>query len=161
MTFGKDATMIGKLGATTVAILLSGSVMAAAAERVEVFSTSGCGCCIGWIRHLEEAGFEVTNENLAMADLYAKKTGAGLKPGQTSCHTGFVGGYVVEGHVPATQVKRLLAEKPDAVGITVPDMPAGSPGMGESDEPYEVLLVARDGSTSVFARYPLAEDASR
>ena len=138
------------------------SVPALAAETVEVFSTSGCGCCIGWIRHLEEAGFEVTNENLAMADLHAKKTGAGLKPGQTSCHTGFVGGYVVEGHVPAAEVTRLLAERPDAVGITVPDMPAGSPGMGESDEPYEVLLVARDGSTSIFARYPLAgNDASR
>ncbi|KAB0679669.1 DUF411 domain-containing protein [Aureimonas leprariae] len=130
------------------------SVPALAAETVDVFSTSGCGCCIGWIKHLEEAGFEVTNENLAMADLYAKKTGAGLKPGQTLCHTGFVGGYVVEGHVPAAEVKRLLAERPDAVGLAVPDMPAGSPGMGTSDEPYEVLLVARDGTSTVFARYP-------
>ena len=132
--------------------LLSTNVMAA--ETVDVFSTSGCGCCIGWIKHLEEAAFDVSNENLAMADLYAKKTGAGLKPGQTSCHTGFVGGYVVEGHVPAAEVKRLLAEKPDAIGLAVPDMPAGSPGMGTSDEPYEVLLVARDGTSTVFARYP-------
>jgi hypothetical protein len=132
--------------------LLSTNVMAA--ETVDVFSTSGCGCCIGWIKHLEEAAFDVSNENLAMADLYAKKTGAGLKPGQTSCHTGFVGGYVVEGHVPAAEVKRLLAEKPDAIGLTVPDMPAGSPGMGTSDEPYEVLLVARDGTSTVFSRYP-------
>ncbi|MBB3934651.1 MULTISPECIES: DUF411 domain-containing protein [Aureimonas] len=130
------------------------TVPAFAAETVDVFSTSGCGCCIGWMKHLEEAGFEVSNENLAMADLYAKKTGAGLKPGQTSCHTGFVGGYVVEGHVPAAEVKRLLAEKPDAIGLAVPDMPAGSPGMGTSDEPYEVLLVARDGTSTVFARYP-------
>ncbi|MCC4300290.1 MAG: DUF411 domain-containing protein [Aurantimonas coralicida] len=132
--------------------LLSTSVLAA--ENVEMFSTSGCGCCIGWMKHLEEAGFEVENENLAMADLYAKKMEAGLKPGLTSCHTGFVGGYVVEGHVPAAEVKRLLAEKPDAIGLTVPDMPAGSPGMGESDEPYEVLLVARDGTSTVYARYP-------
>lgn len=132
--------------------LLSTSVMAA--ETIDVFSTSGCGCCIGWMKHLEEAGFVVSNENLAMADLQAKKTGAGLKPGQTSCHTGFVGGYVVEGHVPAAEVKRLLAEEPDAIGLAVPDMPMGSPGMGESDEPYEVLLVARDGTSTVFAQYP-------
>lgn len=132
--------------------LLSTSVLAA--ENVEMFSTSGCGCCIGWMRHLEEAGFEVTNENLAMADLYAKKMGAGLKQGQTSCHTGFVGGYVIEGHVPAAEIKRLLLEKPNAIGLTVPDMPAGSPGMGESDEPYEVLLLGRDGTSTVYARYP-------
>jgi len=130
------------------------SVPALASETVDVFSTSGCGCCIGWMKHLEEAGFEVTNENLAMADLQAKKTGAGLRPGQTSCHTGFVRGYVVEGHVPAAEVKRLLAERSDAAGLAVPDMPAGSPGMGTSDEPYEVLLVARDGTSTVFARYP-------
>ncbi|BDA83593.1 metal-binding protein [Aureimonas sp. SA4125] len=130
------------------------STAALAAETVEVFSTSGCGCCIGWMKHLEEAGFEVSNDNLAMADLHAKKTGAGLKPGQTSCHTAFVGGYVVEGHVPAAEVKRLLAEMPDAIGLAVPDMPVGSPGMGESDEPYEVLLVGRDGNSTVYARYP-------
>lgn len=132
--------------------LLSTTVLAA--ETVDVFSTSGCGCCIGWMEHLDEAGSEVSNENLAMADLQAKRTGAGLKAGQTSCHTGFFGGYVVEGHVPAAEVKRLLAEKPDAIVLAVPDMPAGSPGMGTSDEPYEVLLVARDGTSTVFARYP-------
>ncbi|NDW07649.1 DUF411 domain-containing protein [Jiella sp. 40Bstr34] len=130
------------------------SLPALAAETVDVFSTSGCGCCIGWIKHMQEAGFEVTNENLAMADLYAKKIDAGLKPAQTSCHTGFVGGYVVEGHVPAAEVKRLLAERPDAVGLTVPGMPAGSPGMGTSDQPYEVLLVGRDGTSTVYASYP-------
>ncbi|MCD1645425.1 DUF411 domain-containing protein [Aurantimonas coralicida] len=132
--------------------LLSSSAIAD--ESVEMFSTSGCGCCIGWMKHLEEAGFEVENENLAMADLYAKKMAAGLKQGQTSCHTALVNGYVVEGHVPAAEVKRLLAEKPDAIGVTVPDMPAGSPGMGESDELYEVHLVARDGTSTVYARYP-------
>ncbi|MEE2951490.1 MAG: DUF411 domain-containing protein [Pseudomonadota bacterium] len=132
--------------------LLSSSALAA--ESVKMFSTSGCGCCIGWMKHLEEAGFEVDNENLAMADLYAKKMGAGLKPGQTSCHTGFVGGYVVEGHVPAAEVRRLLAERPDAIGLAVPNMPAGSPGMGTSDEPYDVLLVARDGTSTVYATYP-------
>jgi hypothetical protein len=125
-----------------------------ASETVSVFSTSGCGCCIGWMKHLEEAGFTVDAKNLAMADLWAKKMEAGLKEGQTSCHTGFVGGYVVEGHVPAAEVKRLLAEKPDAIGLAVPDMPMGSPGMGESDEPYDVLLVMRDGKAETFASYP-------
>ena len=132
--------------------LLSTSVLAA--ENVEMLSTSGCGCCIGWMKHLEDAGFDVENENLAMADLYAKKMEAGLNQGQTSCHTGFVGGYVVEGHVPTTEIRRLLAEKPDAICLTVPDMPAGSPGMGESDEPYDALLVGGDGSSTVYARYP-------
>ncbi|HDZ74541.1 MAG TPA: DUF411 domain-containing protein [Aurantimonas coralicida] len=134
--------------------LLSAPVQAVGGENVEVFSTSGCGCCLGWVRHLEEAGFEVTNENLAMADLYAKKMKAGLKQDQTSCHTGFVEGYVLEGHVPAVEVTRLLAERPEAIGLTVPGMPAGSPGMGKSDEPYDVLLVLKDGSTKVFASYP-------
>ncbi|GGD87445.1 metal-binding protein [Aureimonas endophytica] len=132
--------------------LLSGSALAA--QSVDVFSTPGCGCCSGWIEHLRKAGFEVSNHDLGAADLEAKKEQAGLKPGQTSCHTGFVGGYVVEGHVPAAEVKRLLAERPDAIGLTVPDMPAGSPGMGASDDPYEVLLVARDGTSTVYARYP-------
>jgi hypothetical protein len=130
------------------------STSALAARSMEVFSTSGCGCCLGWIKHMETAGFVVEKNDLAMADLWAKKLGAGLKDGQTSCHTGFVGGYVVEGHVPAAEVKRLLAEKPDAVGLAVPGMPMGSPGMGESDEKYDVLLVMRDGSSSVYASYP-------
>lgn len=140
--------------AALAAFLTVLATSALAAPSVDVFSTSGCGCCIGWIKHMEKAGFEVSNKNLAMADLWAKKIEAGLKQGQTSCHTGFVGGYVVEGHVPAAEVTRLLAEKPDAVGLAVPDMPAGSPGMGESDEPYDVLLVLKDGSTRTFASYP-------
>ena len=148
MTTIRKAFLAGALS------LLSTSVLAAAGDKVEVFSTSGCGCCLGWVRHLEDAGFEVTNENLAMADLYAKKMDAGLKQDQTSCHTGFVDGYVLEGHVPAREVTRLLAERPEAIGLTVPGMPAGSPGMGESDEPYDVLLVLKDGSTEVFASYP-------
>jgi hypothetical protein len=79
--------------------------------------------------------------------------------GQVSCHTAQVDGYVIEGHVPADDMKRLLAERPNAIGLTVPDMPFGSPGMGpESErEAYDVLLIARDGSTSVFARYEKAE----
>lgn len=153
--------MLRRLLTAGVLSLLSTSVLAAASEKIEVFSTSGCGCCLGWVRHLEEAGFEVTNENLAMADLWAKKTGAGLTPELTSCHTGFAGGYILEGHVPANTVSRLLAEKPDAIGLTLPGMPAGSPGMGESNEPYDVLLVQKDGSTVVFASYPEKDENAK
>ena len=106
------------------------------------------------MRHVEEAGYEIKNENLAMADLYAKKLRAGLKPDQTSCHTAFVDGYVIEGHVPSAEIDRLLAERPDAVGLTVPGMPQDAPGMGTGDTPYDVLLVGKDGSTKVFASYP-------
>ena len=127
----------------------------AAAEAMQVYKTAGCGCCIGWIRHLERNGFQVTSKDLPHCTLMQKKLGMGLKPEQTSCHTGEIGGYVVEGHVPAREVKRLLSERPDAVGLSVPDMPVGSPGMedGDAKEPYDVLLIRRDGSAEVFASY--------
>lgn len=127
----------------------------AAADQVQVYKSASCGCCVGWIRHLEQHGFRVTAHDLPSAALMQKKLKAGLKPEQSSCHTAEVGGYVVEGHVPAREVKRLLAERPDAVGLAVPDMPLGSPGM-EADgttEPYDVLLIRRDGRAEVFATY--------
>jgi hypothetical protein len=90
-----------------------------------------------------------------MGELMQRKLAAGLKPGLTSCRTGFVGGYVVEGHVPAREVRRLLAERPEAVGLAVPDMPLGSPGMeADKTEPYDVLLVHWNGSPQIYARYP-------
>ena len=140
--------------AATAFTLLPG--VASAAQTIEVLSTSGCGCWISWARHMEENGFETEIRNLPMADLMQVKTEAGLKPGLTSCHTGKIDGYVIEGHVPARDVQRLLAERPDAIGLTVPDMPYGSPGMGEAGpdaDPYDVLLVKRDGTTEVFASY--------
>ncbi|WP_437344281.1 DUF411 domain-containing protein [Mesorhizobium marinum] len=105
---------------------------------------------------MREAGFTVAEIDLSAAALDAAKAEAGLKPGQTSCHTARIDGYVVEGHVPAREVRRLLAERPDAIGLTVPDMPYGSPGMGEAGadaDPYDVLLVRRDGTTEVYASY--------
>ena len=127
----------------------------AAGEKVLVLKTLGCGCCLGWIEHLEEAGFVVEARDLPMGALMKEKLDAGLKPGLTACHTGKVDGYVIEGHVPAREVKRLLVERPDAIGLTVPNMPVGSPGMeyGGEAEPYEVLLVRRDGTTEVYATY--------
>jgi len=140
--------------AATAFALLPG--VASAAQTIEVLSTSGCGCCISWTHHMKENGFETNVENLPIADLMQAKMEAGLQPGLTSCHTGKIDGYVIEGHVPAREVKRLLAERPDAIGLTVPDMPYGSPGMGEAGpdaDPYDVLLVKRDGTTEVFASY--------
>ena len=148
-----------KLGGAGVVMMLGLLLLGTAAharDAIEVLKTSGCGCCIGWIKHLEEAGFDVESRDLDMGSLMQAKLKAGLKPGLTSCHTGRIEGYVVEGHVPAREVRRLLEERPDAIGLTVPNMPLGSPGMdfGDEHDPYEVLLVHKDGSTEVFARYP-------
>lgn len=123
--------------------------------KVHVAKDPGCGCCNDWISHIRDAGFPVSFEETEAGKLADLKASLGLKPEQVSCHTAQVEGYVIEGHVPATDMKRLLAERPDAIGLSVPGMPFGSPGMGpESErEPYQVLLVARDGSASVFASY--------
>ena len=127
----------------------------AAGEPIEVLKTSGCGCCLGWVKHLEEAGYAVTARDLPMGELMTVKRDAGLTPDLTSCHTGLIDGYVIEGHVPAREIARLLQERPEAIGLTVPNMPPGSPGMDFGDtEPYEVLLVRRNGSTEVYANYP-------
>ena len=126
----------------------------AAAQVLEVAKTPTCGCCDAWVRHMAEAGFDVLPRNLDSSALNRLKIAAGIVPETASCHTAMVEGYVVEGHVPAEDVRRLLAERPDAVGIAVPGMPIGSPGMemGDETEPYEVLLIRRDGATETFAR---------
>lgn len=145
-----------RAGLTLTATLLISGTAIAAARQVDVMTTNGCGCCIAWSKHLEENGFTTQIENLPMADLMQKKLAAGLKPKQTSCHTGVIEGYVIEGHVPAREINRLLSERPDAVGLAVPGMPYGSPGMGQPGpgaDPYDVLLVKRDGTTEVFASY--------
>lgn len=122
--------------------------------EVVVYKSAICNCCRLWAELLRTAGFQVAPRN--MEDLDSVKRRVGVPPGKGSCHTALVGGYFVEGHVPVEDIKRLLREHPDAKGLTVPGMPVGSPGMEASwgaTEPYSVLLVARDGSTSVFARH--------
>lgn len=151
--------MIKLIRGTVSAVgLLMMTVVVSAASTVEILSTAGCGCCVAWSRHLEEKGYATKLKYLPAGDLWSRKMKAGLKEGLTSCHTGFIDGYVVEGHVPAREVARLLNERPDdAIGLVVPDMPYGSPGMGEPGadlEPYKVLLLRRDGSTEIFASYP-------
>ena len=117
---------------------------------VLVYKTPTCGCCNGWIEHLEAAGFTVEARNIT--DIMSVKRDGGVPVAMTSCHTALIDGYVVEGHVPIDQIERLLSERPDIAGIAVPGMPVGSPGMeGRNAKPYQVLSFSRDGSTSVFA----------
>ncbi|WP_414706588.1 DUF411 domain-containing protein [Saliniramus sp.] len=123
------------------------------AETVIVHYDPGCGCCSAWVAHMREAGFAV--ETRATSQINRIKARLGVPPGLASCHTAEIAGYVVEGHVPAEAVGRLLRERPDATGISVPGMPIGSPGMevpGTEDDAYEVVLF--EGSRSEpFARY--------
>ena len=121
---------------------------------IDVFKSASCGCCKAWVKHLKAAGFEVRVTDVD--DTTAARKRLGMPDAFGSCHTGSVGGYVLEGHVPAADVKRLLAAKPKAVGLAVPGMPVGSPGMevGTRRDPYDVLLVDRNGRSTVFASYP-------
>jgi hypothetical protein len=122
--------------------------------EVHVFKSPSCGCCGSWVEHMRAAGFTV--KLTEVDDTAAARKRLGLPDRYGSCHTATVGGYVLEGHVPAAEVKRLLASKPKAIGLAVPGMPPSAPGMdvpGRKD-PYEVLLVEASGKSSVFARYP-------
>lgn len=121
---------------------------------VKVYKSPTCGCCDDWVSHLEQNNFKV--EAINTDNMQAIKEQAEIPPGKGSCHTAFVGKYVIEGHVPARDIQRLLEEKPDANGLTVPGMPVGSPGMemGHRKDPYKVLLIKHDGSTEVFSEYP-------
>lgn len=138
-----------------VAALCLGFAAAASERTIEVWKSATCGCCTAWIAHVEQNGFLAKAQDVAAGQLATIKAGAGLSPDLQSCHTARIGGYIVEGHVPTSDIKRLLAERPDAIGLTVPGMPIGSPGMGAGDEAesYKVLLVRRDGSTEVFSRH--------
>jgi hypothetical protein len=121
--------------------------------KVEVWKSPSCGCCKEWVKHLQAHGFEVLAHDVdGPADVRAR---LGMPDQFGSCHTARVGGYLLEGHVPAREVRRLLAERPKAIGLAVPAMPVGSPGMevGNRKDPYDVLLVTADGRASVFQSY--------
>ncbi|MFD1344115.1 DUF411 domain-containing protein [Litorisediminicola beolgyonensis] len=140
---------------TTLGALALGRPALAAPHRIEVFKSPTCGCCSAWIAHMEDAGFAVEARDVDQGRLNEVKASVGLTPELASCHTGLIEGYVIEGHVPAEDVQRLLAERPDALGLSVPGMPIGSPGMemdGRSDA-YATLLIRKDGSTEVWARH--------
>ncbi|MCE3270225.1 MAG: metal-binding protein [Ramlibacter sp.] len=122
--------------------------------QVEVYKNPDCGCCGAWVDHLKAAGFPVKVHETP--DTSAVRKRHGIPDAFGSCHTGVVAGYALEGHVPAADVKRLLATRPVAAGLSVPGMPVGSPGMevGSRKDPYQVLLIDKAGRSSVFASYP-------
>jgi hypothetical protein len=146
------------MGAGALAIGLGWTLSARAAQPkplVEVWKDPNCGCCKDWMSHLESEGFTVKAYDKGNT---AARAAFGMPQALGSCHTAKVQGYVIEGHVPAADIKRLLADKPQALGLAVPGMPIGSPGMdgpayGGKRDPYKVLLVQKNGSSQVFASY--------
>ena len=145
-------TALPLAGAVLVAPRL---VRAATGTPVEVWKDPNCGCCHDWIEHMQANGFTFTIHDTGNNAVRAR---LGLPQKLGSCHTALVGGYLIEGHVPASDVRALLQQKPKALGLTVPGMPVGSPGMdgaayGNRRDPYDVLLVGRDGTTRIFKSY--------
>lgn len=135
------------------------------AHAITVYKSPTCGCCKRWIAHLEEAGFEV--EAIDSDDMNAVKQRFDVPRNMTSCHTARIAGYTIEGHVPADDILRLLSDKPDADGLSVPGMPVGSPGMevGDRVDPYRVMLFGEDGDATWAAydaegRVEAADDAT-
>ena len=125
-----------------------------AGPALSVFKTPTCGCCSKWVDHMKKAGFQVTVTDMPQQSLDNVKAKYKVPSNVHSCHTAIVDGYAVEGHVPSTEVKRMLKEKPKVVGIAVPGMPLGSPGMevsGVTAQPYDVLSFDAAGKTKVFA----------
>ena len=138
-------------GAIAFAAIFVGS--AAHAATMTVYKHPSCGCCGKWVEHAQKHGFDV--KVVETEDMVAVKKRLGVPDKLASCHTSQAGGYFVEGHVPAADIKRLLAEKPKAAGISVPGMPMGSPGMehGDHKQPYATILVGKDGKLTAFARH--------
>jgi hypothetical protein len=149
----RSAVRAGLILACAPGVVLA--VAPAAPAAVEVWKDPECGCCKDWVSHMEAAGFKVkvndTGNNAVRVRL-------GIDKKHGSCHTAVLGGYALEGHVPAREVKRLLSERPAAVGLAVPGMPVGSPGMdgavyGGRKDSFDVLLLAKDGTSKVYQRY--------
>lgn len=141
--------------AASLAALVVPAAAAAAPVAVEVWKAPTCGCCQDWIRHMESNGFRVKVHDSGNT---AARSRLGIPLQLGSCHTALVDGYAIEGHVPAREVRRLLSERPKAIGLAVPGMPIGSPGMdgpayGARKDAYDVLLVRRDGSTTPYQSY--------
>jgi len=145
--------IIAEVLAVVVGVLILVSPCnSAEATDITVYKSPSCGCCNKWADHLRKAGFKVTTSD--RIDMNNIKQSSGVKPELRSCHTALVDGYVIEGHVPANDIKRLLQERPDVTGLTVPGMPMGSPGMeGHREDNYEVLTFKPNGEIGVFSRY--------
>jgi hypothetical protein len=151
--------LIRAMTGVAAAALISPALMAQTTKprpQVEVWKDPNCGCCGDWVEHMKANGFDVRVNDVGNA---ATRARLGVPTKLGSCHTAVVGGYAIEGHVPAADIHRLLKERPNALGLTVPGMPVGSPGMdgevyGARRDPYDVLLIAKGGqSTRVFKSY--------
>lgn len=136
-----------------VAALCVGFIAPSIATEVVVYKSPTCGCCKEWVKHMQANGFSVTSHNVD--DIVRYKTANGVPLTLGSCHTAKVDGYVIEGHVPASDIKRLLKERPPVIGLAVPGMPSGSPGMeqGGHKDRYDVLTFDKQGNTAVYARH--------
>lgn len=140
-----------------LATLFAGMATASLAQTsMTVAKDPGCGCCGAWAEMMQQAGYAVTVEDTSYNALDALKASRGVPEAMAGCHTATVGGYTIEGHVPAEDIELLLVTHPDAIGLAVPGMPMGSPGMGPETarDAYDVMLLKADGSTEVFASYP-------
>lgn len=145
--------LIARRHLLSFALLALAACSQAAAATIEVVKSPYCGCCTLWVEHLRQAGFEVRVTDLEDVTPTARRLG--VPDDLRSCHTASIEGYAIEGHVPAADIRRLLAERPDAVGLAVPGMPMGSPGMEQGDirQPYVTILFTRDGRRTPFARH--------
>ncbi|MBF0148295.1 MAG: DUF411 domain-containing protein [Magnetococcales bacterium] len=142
------------LGLLLIAAWWFMSATPAGATDLLVYKSPSCGCCGEWVKHMEQNGFRVQVRHVE--DMTAIKRQQGVPPAMESCHTAVIGDYLVEGHVPAADVRRMLAEHPPIQGIAAPGMPTGSPGMevpGQKPEPYQVFSFTRDEAPKVFANH--------
>ena len=151
----RRSLLIGAASLIAIAPTLS---VAQDTPAIHVLKDQNCGCCEAWVRILRDDGMTVTTENSFGTLLIRHKLDSGVPQEMISCHTGEIDGYIIEGHVPPADIRRLLSERPDAVGLAVPGMPYGSRGMGPEDrrDAYDVFLIRRDGSTEVFTSYESA-----
>ncbi len=140
-------------GGLTLPLLIRPAL--AASHVMNVYKSPTCGCCSAWIDHIRAAGLDAVARDISQEALYGLKAQAGISPDHASCHTAILGDYVIEGHVPAVDILRLLVERPEALGLAVPGMPIGSPGMemGDERESFDTMLLARDGSAIVFSQH--------
>ena len=141
-----------------LALAVTAPLIAQSRPALHVAKDPGCGCCNSWARIVYDSGFDVTYEHRSNAALERFKLARSIPPAMFSCHTAEVEGYMIEGHVPPADIWRLITLRPGAIGLAVPGMPYGSPGMGPESErdAYSVMLMLRDGSAEVFAHYPAA-----
>jgi hypothetical protein len=147
----KLVPVFGSAGMALAALALWWLVPVASATEITVYKSPSCGCCSKWEDHLRANGFDVVSKHVE--DVAPVKAWLGVPSGLEACHTAEVDGYVVEGHVPADLIKRLLQERPRVMGLAVPGMPQGSPGMEQGyKEPYDILTFDAEGNTAVYAR---------